>query len=553
MLIRAGPPNETPVLPMPRIKISPSQYWYYGLLLLVILFFALLRFQLREIPLERDEGEYAYAGQLLLQGIAPYQLVYSMKLPGTFAAYAAILAVFGQTPSGIHLGLLFVNAATTFLVFLLARRLFGPLAGLVAAASYALLSTSPSVVGFAGHATHFVVLAALGGILLLLSAIDTNRTWLFLCSGLLLGLAFLMKQPGIMFVVFGGLFLVKSEYRDGRLDWRSLAPKGGAFALGALLPFAVTCLALFAAGAFHKFWFWTFEYSRVYGSIIGIREGAYNFRVSGGQAVKPAFWIWVIAGAGFTALLWNRKARAHAWFLAGLLFFSSLAVCPALFFRRHYFILMLPVIALLAGVAVESARQSILECRHKALAFLPVALFLVAFAYCIFVQREYFFEMDPLTACRAVYGTNPFPEAVEVGNYLETHSSPGARIAVLGSEPEIYFYAKRQSVTGYIYTYSLMEPQRFALAMQKEMIADIESGRPEFVVYVNVPASFGRVRTSDTTIFSWADSYLRTHYEKIGAIDMNEPTKYIWGQAATIYQPRSLSFINVFRRKDNTD
>ena len=169
------------------MKLSASQYACYGLLLLVILFFALIRFQLRESPLERDEGEYAYAGQLLLQGIPPYQLAYSMKLPGIFAAYSVILAVFGQTPSGIHIGLLLINAATTFLVFLLARRLFGPLAGLVAGASYALLSTSPSVLGFAGHATHFVVLPALAGILLLLRAIEARRIWLLFCSGVLLG------------------------------------------------------------------------------------------------------------------------------------------------------------------------------------------------------------------------------------------------------------------------------------------------------------------------------------------------------------------------------
>src|ERR1017187_6599958 len=296
---------------MQRIKLSASRYCCYGLLLLIILFFALIRFQLRESPLERDEGEYAYAGQLMLQGIPPYQLAYSMKLPGIFAAYSVILAVFGQTPSGIHIGLLLINAATTFLVFLWARRLFGPLAGLVAGASYALLSTSPSVLGFAGHATHFVVLPALAGILLLLRAIEARRVWLLFCSGVLLGLAFLMKQPGIMFAVFGGLYLVKSEYRDGRLDWRDLAPKAGAFVLGSILPFAVTFLALLAAGSFHKFWFWTVLYSQEYASIIGVREGLHLFRLNAAQVVKPAFWIWAIAGVGLSALAWNRKARAH--------------------------------------------------------------------------------------------------------------------------------------------------------------------------------------------------------------------------------------------------
>ncbi len=533
------------------MKLNASQYWCYGLLLMVILFFALIRFHLRQCPLERDEGEYAYAGQLMLQGIPPYQLVYSMKLPGTFAAYSVILAAFGQTPGGIHLGLLLVNAATTFLVFLLARRLFDPLAGLVAAASYALLSASPSVQGCAGHATHFVVLAAVGGILLLLVAIETRRIWLFFGSGVLLGLAFLMKQPGILFAVFGGLYLVKSEYQDRRLNWRGLVPRAGALVLGTVLPLAVTCLALFAAGSFQKFWFWTVLYAREYASITGIGDGLHILRRNAAQVVKPAFWIWAIAGVGLSAVLWNRGARAHGSFLAGFLFFSGLAVCPGFYFRGHYFILLLPAIALLAGVAVSAARQGFLEGRHRAWAFLPVLVFLLAFADSIFLQREYFFAPDPLTACQ--YPGNPFSEAVRVGDYLKTHASPGARIVVLGSEPEIYFYAHRHSATGYIYTYSLMEPQKYALQMQKELIAEIEAARPEFVVFVNVPMSFGRLPTSETLIFSWANAYLRGQYEKVGTVDMNGPAEYIWGDAAQAYRPRSRLFIDVFKRKESAD
>ena len=54
------------------------------------------RIRLLGIPLERDEGEYAYAGQLMLKGIAPYKLVYNMKFPGTYAAYAVMMSIFGQ-------------------------------------------------------------------------------------------------------------------------------------------------------------------------------------------------------------------------------------------------------------------------------------------------------------------------------------------------------------------------------------------------------------------------------------------------------------------------
>src|SRR6185295_17207704 len=79
------------------------------LLAVVILFIGTIRIRLLDFPLERDEGEYAYAGQLILQGIPPYQQAYNMKLPGTYYAYAAIMAVFGETTRGIHLGLLVVN------------------------------------------------------------------------------------------------------------------------------------------------------------------------------------------------------------------------------------------------------------------------------------------------------------------------------------------------------------------------------------------------------------------------------------------------------------
>src|SRR5208282_3182955 len=76
-----------------------------GLLLVLVFNFA-VRWHLREMPLERDEGEYAYAGQLMLQGIPPYQLAYNMKFPGVYFAYAALMKIFGETPPGIHAGLI---------------------------------------------------------------------------------------------------------------------------------------------------------------------------------------------------------------------------------------------------------------------------------------------------------------------------------------------------------------------------------------------------------------------------------------------------------------
>src|ERR1039458_9666514 len=68
-----------------RPETSWVRYGSVGALVLVIVFFAVVRMRLRNAPLERDEGEYAYMGQLILQGIPPYKLASNMKLPGTYA------------------------------------------------------------------------------------------------------------------------------------------------------------------------------------------------------------------------------------------------------------------------------------------------------------------------------------------------------------------------------------------------------------------------------------------------------------------------------------
>src|SRR5208282_2567406 len=120
-----------PASPTRLLTLSASSA--LAVVLLAIIFFGLIRYRLRDMPLERDEGEYAYSGQLLLQGIPPYKLAYNMKLPGIYAAYGAILATLGETPEGIHLGLLLVNAATTLLLYFLTLALSDRLAAWIAA------------------------------------------------------------------------------------------------------------------------------------------------------------------------------------------------------------------------------------------------------------------------------------------------------------------------------------------------------------------------------------------------------------------------------------
>jgi len=524
----------------------------WALVTLVLMLTALVRIRLLELPLERDEGEYAYIGQLMLEGVPPYKLAYSMKLPGTSAAYALILALFGQTHVGVHWGLLSINAATIVLVYLLGARLFGALAGVVACACYGLLSVSPSVLGFAGHATHFVLLPALGGLLLLLTAVESGRLWTYLGSGALLGLAAVMKQHGVVFVAFGGLYLVWSAWRRRDADRRGALASAGAFTAGAVLPFATTCLVLYGLGVFDKFWFWAFSYAREYGMSATIGAGLRGFLRETPKAIGPSALIWLVAGAGLIALGWDRDRRNTAPFTLGLLVFSFAGVCFGFAFRPHYFILVLPAVALLAGLGVSAAVRIMRRSQTwGAWGAVPLLLFLAAFASVVWQQRELLLQMDPRTTARAIYGENPFLESVAIARHIREHSGPKARIAVLGSEPQIYFYSGRRSATGYIYTYGLMEPQQYALRMQEDMIAEIEQARPDYIVSVGIAASWLPTRSSERLVVRWAEQYVGDHYDLEGIIDIvsMDRTEYRWGADARAYEPRSKYKIQVFKRK----
>ncbi len=700
---------------------SPSQWLKKGarypawiLVGLVVLVVMGIRVRLRDMPLERDEGEYAYMGQLMLQGVPPYKEACNMKLPGTYAAYALSMAAFGQSPAGIHLGVMLVNAASIVLIFLIGRKLLDDTAGAVAAISYGLLSLSPSVVGPSAHATHFVVLPALAGTLLLARApsVEGRGMRALVLAGVLFGLAFLMKQHGIFFGVFGALYLVGmrieqwiqaraeskfpsrrsipskvaqsrepslsstrpstgnpqpasapqrlSHFAAGKLAKKAASDEGRAatensggltdgpnpksenaqpltnvpdaertpyiralasgdqkpsdqitrfevqsskledqnssasrdpqaamansaasraarpstssprptvllidlavFAVGAALPYVVTCLLLWWAGVFSDFVFWTISYARKYTAIISAGQGVDMLRSMLGVAVGYNFLLWLLPWFGALLMWWDEGLTTRAgrgiWSmerrrtldggeiqnpkaevrtlkpeLAGMavvtsrprasglpsarLFLTLFLLCSlgsvsvGLYFRLHYFITLLPALALLSGVAVSRSLFVVKNDRTIEL-FLAVPvliLFVLAVGAALIGNGSVWLGMSPTQAAQEVHGTELFAEAVKVADYLKANTAKDARIAVVGSEPELFFYSHRRSASKYLYVYPLMEPQPFARRMQEEMIQEIERARPEYVVYADDWTSWLRQANSEPLLDKWWQQY----------------------------------------------
>ncbi|MFH1371867.1 MAG: glycosyltransferase family 39 protein [Planctomycetota bacterium] len=533
-------------------KTSGGGRWCWLAMLLIIICAAVIRGRLASMPLERDEGEYAYIGQEMLRGVWPYESAYSMKLPGIYAIYAVILAIFGQTQTAIHTGLIIFNAATILVIFLIAKELFGWLAAVAASAAYAIMSLGTPVLGLSANAEHFVVLPALIGVLLIAKSVERRKLPVILAAGLLFGLAFIIKQHGVFFGVFGSLYLLYADLRHRPIQWKKTVVTQFVFAVGAVAPFALTCVLFWKAGLFDKFWFWTFTYASKYAARIPLSVAWDMFMNGFAPVVKSAKLIWIFVPVGLICVVLVKQYRRWAVLVVGLLIFSFFAVCPGFYFRGHYFIFLLPAAAILAGVGFVSIGEIVFSKFRKLDRTIIISAIGLAIAgYSLYQQRIFLFDNTPEVVCRLIYGFNPFPESLPIADFIRANTEPNDTVAVIGSEPQIYFYSGRRAATAYIYTYPLMEPHDYAAEMQQEMIKQIESARPEFLVFVRVSYSWLAGPGSVELIFQWFNSYQSQYYDVVGVADMvsSEYTVWRWNEQAINYTPSSESWVAIFRRK----
>lgn len=525
---------------------------------LILLGAAAIRLRLLDVPLDRDEGEYAYFGQLLLEGVPPYAAAYNLKAPGIYLAYSLILALFGQTTTGIHIGLIVVTSVATALMFILARSLVGPTAGVVAAALYATQALNPKILGFAAYAEHFVLLFVIAGSIVLRPLALSRPPLRLVAGGVLFGLAFLMKQSGAAFVLGAALYLFQSTVDGSAVDdaastgggriapWAQRLRAVSLFLGGAVAPFALVCLWLLVAGTLGTFLFWSVVYGSTYSAALSASIGNLGGRFA---AVAPSSSVTLtLVVIGLVVLLRDRLGTRKAFVLL-LAAASCAGFAVGLHFRPQYGLLLVPSFALMAAIGLDALGRLIPPQPRGLRMAVPVVLMIAALAQPLYESRDVLFHLGPNQISRLIYGRNPFPESVPIARYIREHTQPGDRVAVVGSEPQIYFYAGRRSATGYIYTYPLMELQPYATGMQQAMIREIESADPRYIVFVRAVGSWLVRETSDKTIFDWFGQY-QQNLKRVGVVDIpsRQETVYRWGDDAATYAPRSDVWLMIFER-----
>ena len=539
-----------------------SNNFYLLLLGIIVLWVCIVRWRFVGMPLERDEGEYAYFGHLILNGIAPYKEAYNMKLPGIYYMYALIMAIFGESYKGIHTGFLVMNAGTMVLLFFSLKRFFTPLTGILTAGFYGLMAMSMNVLGFAAHATHFAVFFV-SLALFFFSKYELNKKILFaFLTGAMLGMAFLMKQQAVYFILFGGIVFIVFEI-IGPPSLRALPINKGEikrglirtalFSLGVFVPYILVVLLMLASGSFDKFWFWTVKYASKYASGVPWEQGKELLSMTFSPIWEENKWIWILSIVGAIIILFTKFSVKQKVLAISFSVFACLATTPGFYFRQHYFIVALPAVALLAGITLDFVGKFITDKFKIKFVGLAVPLVVLFFLFnnTLSKSKGYYSPENPVYLCKGIYGTNPFIESIDIANYIKANSSDTDKIAVLGSEPQIYFYANRRSATGHIYTYGLMEIHDYNLQMQEEMISEIEKAKPLYLVFVNVPFSWLSKPNSPMKIFEWYNKYSTENYNIVGLVDIPDQglSKIYWNADAQ-RKPEHQNSVWIFKRKE---
>lgn len=445
-----------------------SFHWghWLGFLGLAALFIA-LRWNNYDAPLIRDEGEYAYAAQLLIQGVAPYEHAFIQKPPGVIYSYAlADLFLPQHFWSPRLLAYLFVALATA-LLGLIARWEFGEGYALPAMWLMTLMILMPGIDQYSVNTEMFMLLPLLGTVAVYsyTRAHGCKNGCLF-AAGFLGAVTLLYKYTALPIVAFVFIAWLVETYRSNRKITDVL--KAAAFFVAGGILAAVLELGYFAVhGAIREFWECTVAFNHYY-----LASG--TFTAANLWSRLQMFWSawWILFLIPCAILL---QPRPRLWFWIGIFLCAIVAIGGAGYLQ--YYIPIMPFWALLSAAGIRALATKISTWSQKSAPFMVNVITAIVVLLVMRPDMLWMFRSKEQFAEKKMLGVFPFIEARPVGNLVSQLSSPNDFVFVAGSEPEILVYAKRFSPSRFITSYALMIPTPVSLRYQHEAIGDLQIRR----------------------------------------------------------------------------
>ena len=420
------------------------------------------------VPYERDEGGYAYVSDVMDRGGIPYRDAFDQKPPGVYYLYNVSFRLFGHALESPRITALIFTGAACLMVFLFVSRISGDFfGGLLGMAFLGLSSSAAAYTGYGSNSEIFTLPFLLGGCLPLLD--DDAPPRAYLVSGLLFGLAFVIKQVAapIAFAAF-----LCSASRLFRKPTR-LAASSGLFILGSAAPLLGLMLRFAMLGAFRAFWDGFYTFNAGYAGTIPLRTACRIFLNSMKTILSMDPITWLAASAGLASFLLRRQERFFKRLILSLLLGSFLGVAASRRFFPHYFVIMLPFLSIAAALGAARLNR-----------VWPRALWLLILAADVALQARY--AAAPAKELLAgLYGEAPFYQSLALGKYLRSRAEPGATAFIAGSEGQILFYSGLKCPTRIFYFYPLQILSTLRDGFRREVLSSLKAQPPDFFLQVN--------------------------------------------------------------------
>jgi 4-amino-4-deoxy-L-arabinose transferase-like glycosyltransferase len=385
-----------------------------------------------------SEAMYSVVANEIVDGGRPYIDAVERKPPLLFWTYAAVFNVTGKFNwQALHIIALVWTLCAMAGLYVIGRELFDRNTGLIAALFY----------GVFQHWWTWKNLSFDGEMLMNLPIIwawaiafrpssSRLRPELF-PAGALLGAAFLLKQPAAIAAIPLGIYLLLPSYRTSR----SLTPtnstiQAAMLTVGFFATVGLVTLVLWKQGILRDAFYWTIVDHDI--PHVFWEKGTLHTLAFIGACLPLV--VGAIMACRDKSEVWAARTPERMA-LFGLLAASTIGVAAGARFYLHYYVQLIPPLALLAAPYYARLWSRAMQPPHWLLrpavtyAWLALTVFAFSIAHWTGLARQ-----------RA---------PSEAGRYLSTHSAPEDRIFVWGQTAKIYLHAHRRPACRYITTFPL--------------------------------------------------------------------------------------------------
>ena len=375
----------------------------------------------------------------IVDGGRPYIDAVDRKPPLLFWTYAAVFEVAGKYNwMALHAVALVWTLGTMAGLYVIGRRLFSRETGLTAALLYSVFQPWAAANNLALNGELLMNLPLVWAWAIAFGRGESRMRLDLLAAGALLCAGFLLKQPAAIAALPLGIYLLLPSYRASRGVTRTESVVHAAMlTAGFFVALALVAIMLERQGILREAFYWTFT-NHAIPHVFWDAGFLYTLAFIG--ACLPLVIGAAMAFRDIDGLWVNKRAERIA--LLGLLVASAVGAAAGARFYPHYYIQLVPPLALLAAPYFARLWSGKAKPRYwflrPAVTFAWLAITVAAFS----ISHWQFLSWHR--------------EPSETARYLSEHSAPESRVFIWGrSAAEVYLHARRRPACRYVLTFPL--------------------------------------------------------------------------------------------------